>query len=656
MEQSRPDNPITILAEADFRGRRIRFGIKRADRRAHMYIIGKTGTGKSTLIANLALQDLQNGEGFGLLDPHGDLVERVLKAVPPKRENDVLYFNVPDAVHPTAFNPLDGNHATFRPLVASDLISVFKKIWADSWGPRTEYILRNILLALLELPDSTLLDVPRLLDDPAFRRYTLAHIRNPQVRYFWSQEYANYPARFRAEAIAPIQNKVGEFLVNPILRRIVGQPKSAFDLRHVMDEGRVLVVNLAKGKIGEDTAALLGAMLVTKIGFAALSRSGVPESDRRDFFLYVDEFPSFTTESFAGMLSEMRKYRVGLVLAHQYLEQLDDKIRNAILGNAGTIIMFPSSAQDARCLKSELGSYEVEDLTDLSAQEHEALCRPPTKSSDTFKLKTMPPPTRPAPSFVQVVMEHSRATYGRPFEPRPARPPVPPTKPSELAKPRTAQPVATAKVPSPPAEGVSVSPADREQLVHPEQVSAEQLLARTLPTEPSPGRGGMEHKSLQYLIRNAGQSYGYQVTVEKQILGGAGSVDVALEKGELSIACQVCVTTGAEYEVKSIQKCLDAGFSAVVLISNSRKTLNKARDLLAAAVPKKAENRVRLLAFEDLNAFLAELKAAGEARTDTVRGRKVTVTYKALPKEEEELRSQAIYQVVADSFRRLGRI
>ena len=331
-------NPITALAQTNYRNDHRRFGIKRSDRRAHMYIIGKTGTGKSTLIANLAHQDLVHGEGFALLDPHGDLVEHVLRLVPEERREELIYFNVPDTARPLGFNPLESGQPALKPLVASGLISVFKKIWAESWGPRMEYILRNSLLALLELPASTLLDIPKLLDDSVFRRHVLAYVRNDQVRRFWLREYENYPVRFRAEAISPIQNKVGEFLVNPVLRNIVGQPKSAFDLRRVMDEGKILLVNLAKGKIGEDTSALLGAMLVTKIGLAALSRAELSEADRRDFYLYADEFPSFTTTSFSGMLSEMRKYHVGLVLAHQYMDQLDETLRGAVLGNVGTVI------------------------------------------------------------------------------------------------------------------------------------------------------------------------------------------------------------------------------------------------------------------------------------------------------------------------------
>jgi Type IV secretion-system coupling protein DNA-binding domain len=357
---------ITFLAQTNFRNERKIFGIKRADRRAHMYVVGKTGTGKSTLIANLARQDLVNGEGFALLDPHGDLVEQVLKAVPEERQADLIYFNVPDTTRPLAFNPLETTEARLRPLVASGLISIFKKLWAEFWGPRMEYILRNALLALLDLPGTTLLDAPRLLDDPDFRRHVLNYVRNDQVRRFWLREYQTYPARFRAEAIAPIQNKVGEFLVNPILRRIVGQPKSALDVRHMMDDGKILLVNLAKGKIGEDTASLLGAMLVTKIGLAALGRTELPEQERRDFYLYVDEFPSFTTTSFAGMLSEMRKYRLSLVLAHQYLSQVDEPIRDAILGNAGTIVSFRLGLTDAELLEKEFyPEFRASDLVGL---------------------------------------------------------------------------------------------------------------------------------------------------------------------------------------------------------------------------------------------------------------------------------------------------
>lgn len=349
----RPDD-LTFIGETDYHGIHRPFGILRADRRAHLYIVGKTGTGKSTLIANLCRQDLRNGEGLALFDPHGDLVEAVLAMIPPERRQELIYLNAADAAQRVVFNPLEPVQNESRPLVASALISAFKKLWADSWGPRSEYILRNALLALLDLPSATLFDVPRLLDDAGFRAQVLTLVRNAQVRRFWEREYARFPARLRAEAIAPIQNKIGEFLVNPVLQPIFSPAKSGFDLRRLMDGGGILLVNLAKGLIGEDTAALLGTLLVTKIAVAALGRATERHDARRDFYLYADEFPSFTTSAFAGMLAEMRKYHLCLTLAHQHLGQLSPSVRDAVLGNAGTVVTFRLGPEDAEVLSKEL--------------------------------------------------------------------------------------------------------------------------------------------------------------------------------------------------------------------------------------------------------------------------------------------------------------
>jgi hypothetical protein len=366
MEIETRQQQIKVIAETNFRNQRKRFGIRRPDRRHHMYIVGKTGTGKSTLIANLARQDMEHGEGLAVLDPHGDLIEQLVRSVPEARRPDLIFWDVSDPASAFALNPLEVAQAATKPLVASGLISIFKKIWIDSWGPRMEYILRNVLLALLDLPGSTLLDVPRLLDDPEFRSYVVANVQNAPVRRFWVREYQKYPANFRAEAIAPIQNKVGEFLVNPLLHRIVGRTPSTFDPREIMDSGKILLVNLAKGKIGEDTAALLGALLVTKFGLAALGRAELAEPERRDFYLYIDEFPLFTTTSFASMLSEMRKYRLALVLAHQYLGQVEETVRDAILGNVGTTIAFRTGLADALELEKEFHpEFSATDLVNL---------------------------------------------------------------------------------------------------------------------------------------------------------------------------------------------------------------------------------------------------------------------------------------------------
>jgi Type IV secretion-system coupling protein DNA-binding domain len=359
-------DPITLIGRTNYRNQHKAFGIRQADRRAHMYVIGKTGTGKSTLLETMIRQDIEAGRGLALFDPHGDLMERVLAAVPENRKDQLIYFNVPDTSQPLGFNPLESVPITKRAVAASGMLEVFKKIWAESWGPRLEHVLRNALLALLDQPQATLADILRLMDEPGFRRIAVSRVCNAQVRHFWLREYESYPARFRAEAIAPIQNKVGAFLADPVLNAILTQPKSAFDLRQIMDEGKILLVNLAKGKIGEDSAALLGALLVSRIGLTGLSRADVPEANRKDFYLYLDEFQSFTTLSLAYMLSELRKYMCSLTLSHQYLSQLDLQVRDAILGNAGTIISFRLGLADAEILSKEFWpEFSAEDLIRL---------------------------------------------------------------------------------------------------------------------------------------------------------------------------------------------------------------------------------------------------------------------------------------------------
>jgi energy-coupling factor transporter ATP-binding protein EcfA2 len=360
------ENNITFFAETNFRNKQVKFGIKREDRRAHTYIIGKTGTGKSTLLETLIRQDIASGHGLALLDPHGDLVERILAHLPEERKRDLIYFNVPDHAQALGLNPLETISPLRRPLAASGLLEVFKKLWLDSWGPRLEHIMRNALLALLDQPQATLADVLRLLDDQEFRKSAVTRVQNDRVRDFWAREYENYPVRFRLEAIAPIQNKVGAFLANPVLNKILTQTKNAFYLRRVMDEGKILLVNLAKGKIGEDTATLLGALLITRVGLAALSRADISEADRKDFYLYLDEFQNFTTLSLASMLSELRKYRVNMIFAHQYLGQLDPHVREAILGNVGTLLSFRLGVSDAEVLEKEFyPQFSIKDLISL---------------------------------------------------------------------------------------------------------------------------------------------------------------------------------------------------------------------------------------------------------------------------------------------------
>ncbi len=351
--ENKDKEPLTPIAVTNWRDIRRVFGIKQKNRRGHIYVIGKTGTGKSTLMARMMIDDMQQGYGIGVVDPHGDLAETILQHVPKERVNDVIYFNAADFDYPIPFNPLEQVPNQERHLVVSGLLSVFKKMWHDFWGPRLEHILRHALFTLLEVPGSTLLDVPRLLTDAEFRKMVLMGVNDPHVRAFWTREFDKYSAWLRSEATSPILNKVGQFLTAPPLRNIVGQPHDSFRMREVMDEGKILIVNLSKGKIGEDNSSLLGAMIVTELQLAAISRAHLPEHARKAFYLYVDEFHNFLTLSFADMLSESRKYGLNLILAHQYLDQMHEKVRLAVFGNVGTIISFRVGAEDAKCLARE---------------------------------------------------------------------------------------------------------------------------------------------------------------------------------------------------------------------------------------------------------------------------------------------------------------
>ena len=353
---TRQDHPdAAILGLTDFRGRRQRFGILPDDRRRHVSIVGKTGMGKTTLLQHLILSDIRAGRGVALLDPHGDLCDALLAAVPKNRTNDVILFDAADAGHPVSFNLLHCPRPEQRPLVASGVISAFKKLYGEFWGPRMEHILRNAILALLEVPGSTLLSVLRILTDARFRDPIVARLADPVVRSFWQHEFASLPQKFQLEAVAPIQNKIGHFVSSPLLRNVLGQTRSNLDLRRVMDDGKILLVNLSKGKLGDDVSSLLGSFLVTAIQLAAMSRADVAEAERRDFFLYIDEFQNFATDSFATILSEARKYRLALVLANQYLGQLDEQTLLAVWGNCGSLISFQVGANDAEPLAMQFG-------------------------------------------------------------------------------------------------------------------------------------------------------------------------------------------------------------------------------------------------------------------------------------------------------------
>lgn len=344
---------ITYLGTVDYRNDQRMFGIKCEDRFSHVYVIGKTGVGKSTLLESMARQDAEHGNGFALIDPHGDLADHIVAHLPASRQSDLIYLNAADPSQPWGYNPLRHVEPRYISLAASGLMEVLKKMWPDAWGVRMEHILRNVLMALLEQPSATMHDVLRIVSDKTFRREVARSLQNETVRRFLETEFERFSFGYRADGIAPIQNKVGAFLADPLLNHILTAPKQELRLRQIMDEGRALIVNLAKGRIGDDSSSLLGGLIVTMIGLAAYTRADLPPPNRRDFFVYIDEFQSFTTLALANMLSELRKYRVGFTIAHQYLHQLEPDIRHAVLGNIGTIISFRVGAEDAPYLARE---------------------------------------------------------------------------------------------------------------------------------------------------------------------------------------------------------------------------------------------------------------------------------------------------------------
>jgi energy-coupling factor transporter ATP-binding protein EcfA2 len=403
--------PLGIL---NFRGKEVKFGIKPQDRLRHIYIIGKTGQGKTTLLENMINFDIQNKNGLAFLDPHGDSVQRILDYIPKERIDDVIYFNPTDVNHPIAFNPLEKVSWEHRHLTAISLLSIFKKIWVDAWSARMEYILTNALLALLEWPNATLLDVNRLLSDEKFREKVVDNLKDEVVKAFWKQEFAKYHLQFRTEAIAPIQNKIGQFITNPLIRNIIGQTESAFDLRKIMDEGKIFLANLSVGAIGEETSRLLGGLLITKFQLSAMSRVDVPEEKRKDFYLYIDEFQNFATESFINILSEARKYHLSLILAHQYLDQVPEEIVKAVFGNVGTFIVFRLGANDAEIFNKEFAYLvKIDDFVNLPSYYVYVKLLVDGKPTNPFLAQTLPPPPRPEISYKDEIINLNHLKYAR---------------------------------------------------------------------------------------------------------------------------------------------------------------------------------------------------------------------------------------------------
>jgi hypothetical protein len=398
------------------RGTQKTFGILNEDRRRHMYILGKTGMGKTTLLTNMILQDINNGFGVCYVDPHGDSAEYIIDRIPPHRRQDVIYFNPADLENPIGFNMLESKNGEENFLIVSGMMAVFNRIWSGMWSARMEYILNNTLLALLETPGNTLLGVVRMLTDNDFKNSIIDNVKDPMVKNFWIKEFGSFNDKYRTEAIAPVLNKIGQFFNTDLIRNILGQVKSTIDIREIMDTKKILIVNLAKGKLGEDNSALLGSLLVTKIQLAAMGRVDIDEEKRNDFYLYVDEFQNFTTDSFATILSEARKYRLNITLAHQYIAQLteagNEKIKNAIFGNVGTLITFRVGAEDAARLEKEFEPvFSTQQLINLNQTQIGLKLSINGTASNPFLANTIPPLFDSLNSKAEVI-NISRNKYG----------------------------------------------------------------------------------------------------------------------------------------------------------------------------------------------------------------------------------------------------
>lgn len=414
------ENPerITYFAATDARGKYIPFGIKSKDRDRHMYVIGKTGMGKSTLLENMAIQDIRNGEGLAFLDPHGGTVDHLLNFIPEERIKDVVYFAPFDMDHPIAFNVMEDVGYDKRHLVVSGLMATFKKIWEDAWSARMEYILTNTLLALLEYPDATLLGVNRMYTDKLYRQKVVDNVKDPVVKDFWTKEFANYGDRYTQEATPAIQNKIGQFTGNPLIRNIIGQSKSSFDIRTMMDEKKILIMNLSKGLIGETNMRLLGSMLTTRLFLGAMSRANLHASELAKlphFYFYVDEFQNFANETFSEILSESRKYKLNLIIAHQYIEQMEEEVRDAVFGNVGTTVVFRVGPFDAEVLETVFApKFTKEDIVGLDKRQIYLSLMIDGVGSAPFSAITIPPIEPPPVSHRDRIIISSRELFSSP--------------------------------------------------------------------------------------------------------------------------------------------------------------------------------------------------------------------------------------------------
>lgn len=632
-----------ILGENRHRGKTIVVSLPPAIRLRHMHLIGATGTGKSHLLLNLIGQDIESGKGLGVLDPHGDLIDAILGRIPEQRHADVVLLDPADEEYSVPFNILSAHSELEKNLMASDLVAIFRRL-ATSWGDQMTSVLRNAVLAFLESEEGgTLSELRRFLVEPEFRKSFLQTVRDQEVVYFWEREFPLLSGRPQG----PLLTRLDSFLAPKPLRRMVSQRESRLDFAEIMGEGRIFLARLAQGAIGEENAHLLGSLLASKFQQLAAARQALPESERRPFFLYVDEFQNFATPSMAQILSGARKYGLGLTLAHQDLAQLEQSssgLASAVLTNPATRICFRVGDRDAKKLADGFRSFDASDIQSLGVGE--AVCRIERSDWD-FNLRTFLLPEVDqvtAQARTQEIVQQSRAAYGTPVAD------LPETLPK--ARAATEGPTRAPASPSEPRE--KPEPAGTTSQEREQAAPRGKAASPPEPPQPAPlGKGGAEHIYLQDIIKRWAGRRGWRVTVEKPVLDGLGRVDVALEREGMSVACEVTVTTPPKHELQNVQKCLAAGFEAVVVVSTERKVLRTAEKLVTDTLGDERLERVRFCTPEELFAFLEEQEARSAASEETIGGRKVKTRYARVDEAERDTRTQAIAKVILDAAKRL---
>lgn len=629
-----------VLGENTHAGKTTPVSLGGEARSQHCYMIGASGTGKSTLLLNLIMQDIEHGEGIAVLDPHGDLIDEILGRIPEARWGDVVLLDPSDEAYPVGFNVLKAHSEIEKNLLGSDLVAVFRRL-STSWGDQMTSVLGNAVLAFLESTEGgSLIDLRRFLVDPVFRKKFLQTVQDHEIVYYWEKTFPMLVAKPQG----PILTRLDTFLRPKLIRYMVAQKENRFDLGAVMNEGKIFLAKLSQGAIGEENTYLLGTLLVSKFQQLAMSRQQTAAALRRNFYLYIDEFHNFVTPSMAAILSGARKYRLGLILAHQELQQLasrDADVASAVIANPYTRICFRLGDFDAKRLADGFSFFEAKDLQNL--QVGEAICRVERAEFD-FNLKTLPLPSidrAEAERRRERIIALSRERYATPRHVVEAA-----LMPEEAPPPRqVSRPHAPAAEPPP-----RVTPSVPEEKRTPVLPSARVKLPSA---PPSSGRGGPQHKYIQELVRRWASSRGYKTTIEKETLDGLGSVDVALEKDGRSIACEISITTTVEHEMGNVQKCLTAGFEHVVLILSERKMMAKARDAVVAAVSEVERARVHVLTTEEFFAFVETLEAHAAGREEKVLGYKVKVDYQPVAEGEQKARKQAISQVILGALKKL---